>query len=53
VQTYTDALEDHILPALGDYYYDQMMSTDVQKWIARSAAAGAHRALSLRGSTVP
>jgi len=33
VQTYTDALEDHILPALGDYYYDQLMSTDVQKWI--------------------
>lgn len=33
VQTYTDALEDHILPALGIYYYDQLMSTDVQKWI--------------------
>src|SRR5262245_51914552 len=33
VQTYTDALEDHILPALGDYYYDQLMSTDVQTWI--------------------
>jgi integrase len=33
VQTYTDALEDHILPALGDYYYDQLMSTDVQKWL--------------------
>ena len=33
VQTYTDALEDHVLPALGDYYYDQLMSTDVQKWI--------------------
>ena len=33
VQTYTDALEYHILPALGDYYYDQLMSTDVQKWI--------------------
>lgn len=33
VKTYTDALEDHILPALGDYYYDQLMSTDVQKWL--------------------
>jgi vacuolar-type H+-ATPase subunit E/Vma4 len=33
VQTYTDALEDHILPALGDFYYDQLMSTDVQKWL--------------------
>lgn len=33
VRTYTDALEDHILPALGDYFYDQLTTTDVQKWI--------------------
>lgn len=25
VQTYTDALEDHVFPALGDYYYDQLI----------------------------
>jgi integrase len=40
VQTYTDALEDHILPALGDYYYDQLMSTDVQKWIDNEMVRG-------------
>ena len=40
VQTYTDALEDHILPALGDYYYDQLMSTDVQKWIDSEVVRG-------------
>jgi integrase len=40
VQTYTDALEDHILPALGDYYYDQLMSTDVQKWLDNEMLRG-------------
>ncbi|HEU4730200.1 MAG TPA: site-specific integrase [Kofleriaceae bacterium] len=40
VQTYTDALEDHILPALGDYYYDQLMSTDVQRWIDNEMLRG-------------
>ena len=32
-KTYEDALEKRILPALGDYYYDALTSTDVQKWI--------------------
>ena len=33
VRTYADALENHILPALGDYYYDALLPTDVQRWI--------------------
>ena len=32
-RTYADALENHILPALGDYYYDALLPTDVQRWI--------------------
>jgi integrase len=30
---YADALENHILPALGNYYYDALTTTDVQRWI--------------------
>jgi hypothetical protein len=33
LRTYADALENHILPALGDYYYDALSPTDVQRWI--------------------
>jgi hypothetical protein len=33
IKTYVDALERHILPALGDYYYDVITSQDVQQWI--------------------
>src|SRR5580704_18437622 len=32
-ERYADALDDHVLPALGDYYYDQLTSVDVQKWV--------------------
>lgn len=32
-RTYADALDNHILPALGDYYYDVITPMDVQKWI--------------------
>lgn len=32
-RTYVDALEGHILPALGDYFYDALTSQDVQRWI--------------------
>jgi len=32
-QRYADALDGHVLPALGDYYYDQLTSLDVQKWV--------------------
>ena len=33
LRTYADALENHILPALGNYYYDALLPTDVQRWI--------------------
>ena len=32
-RTYADALEKHILPAFGDYWYDALRSQDVQRWI--------------------
>ncbi len=32
-RTYADALENHILPALGDLYYDVLTQRDVQRWI--------------------
>jgi hypothetical protein len=31
--TYADALEQHVLPVLGDYWYDALTKTDVQKWV--------------------
>ena len=40
VRTYADALENHILPALGDYYYDVLTPADVQKWIDESMRRG-------------
>jgi integrase len=40
MRTYTDALENHVLPALGDYYYDAISSQDVQKWIDRAVQRG-------------
>lgn len=40
VRTYADALENHVLPALGDYYYDTLTSQDVQKWIDRAVMRG-------------
>jgi hypothetical protein len=32
-KTYEAALEKRILPTLGDYYFDALTSSDVQKWI--------------------
>lgn len=32
-RTYADSLEKHILPSLGDYYYDVLTSEIVQEWI--------------------
>jgi integrase len=32
-RTYAHALDNHILPALGDYYYDALTTRDVQRWI--------------------
>lgn len=33
---YAAALEDHILPALGDYFYDSLTEADIQRWIDES-----------------
>jgi hypothetical protein len=30
---YADALEQHVLPVLGDYWYDAVVKADVQKWV--------------------
>jgi integrase len=38
--TYADALDKHILPALGDYYYDAITPMDVQKWIDDAIRTG-------------
>lgn len=32
-RTYADALDNHILPALGDLFYDAVTPMDVQKWV--------------------
>lgn len=40
ITTYVSALDGHILPALGDYYYDAITSQDVQKWIDRAVMRG-------------
>jgi integrase len=39
-RTYADALEKHILPALGNYYYDTLLPTDVQRWIDNAVLRG-------------
>lgn len=31
--TYADALDDHVLPVLGDFWYDALAKADVQKWV--------------------
>jgi integrase len=40
IRTYVAALEGHILPAFGDFYYDALTSQDVQKWIDRAVMRG-------------
>jgi integrase len=39
-KTYADALENHILPALGNFYYDALLPTDVQRWIDGAVLRG-------------
>ncbi|MFN0252728.1 MAG: tyrosine-type recombinase/integrase [Kofleriaceae bacterium] len=39
-KTYDAALEKRILPWLGDYYYDALTSTDVQKWVDNMTRRG-------------
>lgn len=36
IDLYTDALERHVLPALGDFYLDALRRSDVQEWVTRS-----------------
>lgn len=36
IEGYTSALENHILPALGSFYYDALRPADVQAWINSS-----------------
>ena len=40
LRTYVDALENHVLPALGDFYYDALTQMDVQRWIDDSIRRG-------------
>lgn len=35
-RTYAKALEHHVLPALGKFYYDALRKADVQRWVDRS-----------------
>ena len=35
-RTYADALDQHILPAFGDHWYDALTKRDVQQWIDES-----------------
>ena len=37
---YVDALENHVLPAFGDFFYDTVRPTDVQTWIQKELKAG-------------
>jgi integrase len=40
MRRYADALEIHILPALGDLYYDAVTQRDVQRWIDETLLRG-------------
>jgi integrase len=51
-KVYAAALEDHVLPALGDYYYDALAEADIQTWIDRSLA-GRWRTTDRRGQNRP
>jgi integrase len=47
-ERYVDALENHALPALGDFYFDQLTKLDVQKWVNAERRKG-YRAATIRG----
>jgi len=38
-RTYAKALEHHVLPALGTFWYDALRKADVQRWVDRSLRA--------------
>jgi integrase len=45
---YAAALEDHILPGLGLFFYDQLTTLEVQKWVNAGRRKG-YRAETIRG----
>lgn len=47
-ERYADALDDHVLPALGAFYYDQLTSLDVQKWVNARRREG-YRSETIKG----
>jgi hypothetical protein len=47
-ERYADALDDHVLPALGPLFYDQLTSLDVQKWVNSERKKG-YRAETIKG----
>lgn len=42
-RTYADALDLHILPAFGDFYYDALTRQDVQSWVDQKLREGGAR----------
>jgi integrase len=47
-ERYAAALEDHVLPALGILFYDQLTALDVQKWVNAERRKG-YRAETIKG----
>jgi integrase len=47
-ERYAAALDDHVLPALGLFFYDQLTSLDVQKWVNTERKSG-YRAETIKG----
>jgi integrase len=47
-ERYAAALDDHVLPALGLFFFDQLTALDVQKWVNAGRRKG-YRAETLRG----
>jgi integrase len=47
-ERYADALDDHVLPALGSFFYDQVTSLDVQRWVNAERKRG-YRAETIKG----
>jgi hypothetical protein len=39
-RSYADALDKHILPVLGDFYYDALTKRDVQDWVDSALLRG-------------
>jgi integrase len=46
---YTEALENHILPAFGDRYCDSLRPLDVQRWVNEQLRGKEYRVATVRG----